>query len=214
MELEVIRQKKNQNKTSLSISAQVSEIEHDLAQHIETIKTNMEEEVSVTKQNQKLNENKLANFTEESVYQNSNLNVQIQDLQKEFKQLKSLTEKTNSNSNLIIARIRSLTQTQTQTQAQIYPSAHRATIILSMLQQVFTHVIQTKSQMQTYPLIHKVTRTPIAKMLDQVLTRMTILVHIPAHVAPTMLNHVLTHVPPTPLRMKTPCICMGIPQDP
>ena len=105
MEFEVIRQKKNQNKMSLSIHAQVSEIEHDLVQHIETIKTNMEEEVSGTKQNQTLNENKLANFTEEIVYRNSNLNVQIQDLQKEFKQLKTLTEKTNSNSNLIIARL-------------------------------------------------------------------------------------------------------------
>ena len=34
MKLEVIRQKKNQNNASLSISAQVSEVEHDLAQHI------------------------------------------------------------------------------------------------------------------------------------------------------------------------------------
>ena len=102
MELEVIRQKKNQNNASLSISAQVSEVEHDLAQHIETIKTNMEEEVSVTKQNQKLIENKLANFTEEIVYQNSNLNVKIQVLQKEFEQLKTLTGKTNSNSDMNI----------------------------------------------------------------------------------------------------------------
>ena len=98
MELEVIRQKKNHNKLNLTMSTQVSEIENNLAQHIETVKVNMEEEVSGTKQNQKLIENKLANFTEEICHQNSNMNVKIQDLQKEFEQLKTLTEKAYANS--------------------------------------------------------------------------------------------------------------------
>ena len=96
MELEVIRQKKNHNKLSLSVSTHVSEVEHDLAQHIETIKTNMEEEVSETKQNQKQIENKLANFTVEISEQNTNLNIKIQDLQKDFEHLKTITGKVNN----------------------------------------------------------------------------------------------------------------------
>ena len=53
MELKVIRQKKNHNKLSLSMSTHVTEFEHDLAHHIEIVKSNVEGEVSVTKQNQK-----------------------------------------------------------------------------------------------------------------------------------------------------------------
>ena len=98
IELEVIRQKKNHNKLSLSMSTHVSEVEHDLAHHIDVVKTNMEEEVSVTKQNQRLLENKLANFTEEIIDQNSNLNEKIHHLQKDFEQLKTLTENVNSGS--------------------------------------------------------------------------------------------------------------------
>ena len=59
------------------MSTHVTEVEHDLAHHIGVVKSNMEEEVSVTKQNQKLIENKLANFTEEIAHQNSNLNTKI-----------------------------------------------------------------------------------------------------------------------------------------
>ena len=98
MELEVIRQKKNHNKLSQSMSSHVFEVEHDLAHHIETVKCNMEEEVSVAKQNQKLIENKLANFTEEIAHQNSNLNMKIHDLQKDFDQLKTITGKVNASS--------------------------------------------------------------------------------------------------------------------
>ena len=97
IELEVIRQKKNHNKLSLSVSTHVSEVEHELAQHIETIKTNMEEEVYETNQNQKLFENKLANFTVEITEQNTNLNVKIQDLQKDFEHLKTITGRVNTS---------------------------------------------------------------------------------------------------------------------
>ena len=98
MELEVIRQKKNHNKLGLSMSTQVSEIEHELVHHIEIIKSSMEEEVSEAKHNQKLIENKLANFSDEISHQNSNLNIKIQDLQKDFEQLKTLNERVNTSS--------------------------------------------------------------------------------------------------------------------
>ena len=97
MELEVIRQKKNQNISSLSMSTQLCEVEQDLAHHIETIKTNMEDEVSEAKKNQKLLENKLANFTDEIDHQNSTLNGKIQDLQKNFEQLRTLADRSNSS---------------------------------------------------------------------------------------------------------------------
>ena len=54
--------------------------------------------MSETKQNQKLIENKLANFTEEIAHHNSNLNVKIQELQKDFDQLKTITERVNASS--------------------------------------------------------------------------------------------------------------------
>ena len=98
IELEIFRQKKNQTRLSQSVNEHVSEIENELVSHVEVVKSNMKGEVTVVKQTQKQLEDKLANFTEEIVFQNSNLNVKIHDLRKDFEQLKTLNETASSAS--------------------------------------------------------------------------------------------------------------------
>ena len=90
--IDSIKQDHESEQTNRALSQQVLDVEHGLAAHIETIKGNMEEELSGAKQNQICLENRLMDFTTEIHHQNIEMNAQIQNLKNEINQLKALSE--------------------------------------------------------------------------------------------------------------------------
>ena len=90
--LDSIKQNHESEQTNRALSQQVLDVEHGLAAHIETIKGNMEEELSGAKQNQIHLENRLLDFTTEIHHQNIEMNAKIQNLKNDFDQLKALSE--------------------------------------------------------------------------------------------------------------------------
>ena len=90
--LDSIKQDHESEQTNRALSQQVLDVEHGLAAHIETIKGNMEEELSGAKQNQIYLENRLMDFTTEIHHQNIEMNANIQSLKNDFDQLKALSE--------------------------------------------------------------------------------------------------------------------------
>ena len=90
--LDSIKQNQESEQTNRALSEQVLDVEHGLAAHIETIKGNMEEELSGAKQNQIYLENRLMDFTTEIHHQNIEMNAKIQSLKNDYDQLKALSE--------------------------------------------------------------------------------------------------------------------------
>ena len=82
--------------TNLSLNDMVSNVEHELVSHLETIKLNVEKEIFDSKQNQIHVENRLSDFTKEIDYQTVEINSKIQELKSDFENLKTLSENTNS----------------------------------------------------------------------------------------------------------------------
>ena len=86
-ELDALRQKRKQELANREMIDHLSHIENDVVSHVETIKGNMEKELSGAKHNQILLENKLADITADIDLQNGNMNTKIQELRNDFKQL-------------------------------------------------------------------------------------------------------------------------------
>ena len=106
IEVNLIKQRKEVDKSNQLTSQQISDLEFGLAAHIETVKNNVERELVGAKQSHISIENKLTNFTIDLQNQNRELNNKMNDLRGDFEQLKTLSDRVedttspNSNSNL------------------------------------------------------------------------------------------------------------------
>ena len=90
--LDSTKQDHESEQANRALSQQIVDVEYGLAAHIETIKGNMEEELSGAKQNQIYLENRLMDLTTEIHHQNIEMNAKIQNLKNDFEQLKALSE--------------------------------------------------------------------------------------------------------------------------
>ena len=95
-ELDALRQK--QELANREMIDHLSHTENDVISHVETIKGNMEKELSGAKHNQILLGNKLADITADIDLQNGNMNTKIQELRNDFEQLKTLSDNFSSPS--------------------------------------------------------------------------------------------------------------------
>ena len=97
LEGEFLKLKCATDRTNLSLTDLVSNVEHDLVSHLETIKLNVEKEISSSKHNQIHVENRLNDFTKEVDFQTTEMNNKIQELKSDFQNLKTLSERTMVN---------------------------------------------------------------------------------------------------------------------
>ena len=93
LEIDMIKQKKGVDQANQALSQQISEVEHSLAAHIETVKNNVEAELGGAKQIQMSLENRLANFTLEIKNQNDDLKNKMENLQGDLEQLKEISDR-------------------------------------------------------------------------------------------------------------------------
>ena len=93
LEVEILRQRKCNQKEIQTVPNQITDMEYELATHIETVKSNMESELEGINRNQKSLENKLSEFTEEMQNQNMEMNNKIQNLREDFHQLKTVDDR-------------------------------------------------------------------------------------------------------------------------
>ena len=92
-EVDLLRQKREFDKSNQAVSQQISDVEFGLAAHIETVKNNVERELVGAKQSHISLENKLTNFTIDLQNQNKELNNKMDDLRGDFEQLKTLSDR-------------------------------------------------------------------------------------------------------------------------
>ena len=93
IEDELMKQRRNLDQKNNSLTELVTTVEHDLASHIQTIKLNVEGEISIAKQNQLHIENRLTDFTVEIESQNLEMKNKIQELKIDYENLKTLNER-------------------------------------------------------------------------------------------------------------------------
>ena len=98
LEEEFLNLKYTTDQAALSLSDMVTNVEHELVSHLETIKLNVEKEISSSKQNQIHVENRLLDFTKEIDLQTTEMNNKIQELKSDFENLKSLSETSSLDS--------------------------------------------------------------------------------------------------------------------
>ena len=93
LEDDFLQLKYTTNQTNLALTDMVSNVEHELVSHLETIKLNVEKEIHHTKQNQIQAENRLSDFTKEIHCQTAEMKSKMQELKSDFENLKSLNER-------------------------------------------------------------------------------------------------------------------------
>ena len=98
LEGEFLKLKCATDKSSNSLTDMIINVEHKLVSHLETIKLNVEKEISSSKQDQIHVENRLNDFTTEIDSQTTEMNNKIQELKSDFQNLKTLSERTMANS--------------------------------------------------------------------------------------------------------------------
>ena len=99
LEGELLKLKCTTDQANLSLSDMVTNVEHDLVSHLETIKLNVEKEMSSSKQNQIHIENKLSDFTKDFDSQTSDLNYKFQELKSDFDYLKTINRSISCSSD-------------------------------------------------------------------------------------------------------------------
>ena len=100
IEGELLKLKSDTDQTNLSLVDMVTNVEHELVSHMETIKSNVEKEISSSNQNQIHVENRLNNFAREVDTQAIEMNNKILELKSDFENLKTISNRATSNSSI------------------------------------------------------------------------------------------------------------------
>ena len=97
LEEELLKLKCTSDQSNVALTDMVTNVEHELVSHLETIKLNIEKEISSSKENQIHVENRLTEFTKEIDSQTVEMNHKIQELKSDFENLKAFSNKNTTN---------------------------------------------------------------------------------------------------------------------